>query len=120
MTITIIPFEQGEANLNWLDLCAALKAGHQLPKAEIADSFLYRGKDTVLSRAAWIDGMGLAVKTATIFPGNPAKGDPMINGAVNLYSDQDGTLDALVDFHLVTKWKTAGDSLYAATQLARL
>lgn len=119
MTITIIPFEQGEANLNWLDLCAALKAGHQLPKAEIADSFLYRGKDTVLSRAAWIDGMGLAVKTATIFPGNPAKGDPMINGAVNLYSDQDGTLDALVDFHLVTKWKTAGDSLYAATQLAR-
>ncbi|WP_371228230.1 ornithine cyclodeaminase family protein [Roseovarius sp. 2305UL8-3] len=119
MSITMIPFAEGEANLNWLDLCAAFRAGHQLPKAEIADSFLYRGDDTVLSRAAWIDGMGMAVKTATIFPGNPAKGDPMINGAVNLYSDKDGTLEAIVDFHLVTKWKTAGDSLYAATQLAR-
>ncbi len=119
MSITMIPFAEGEANLNWLDLCAAFRAGHQLPKAEIADSFLYRGDDTVLSCAAWIDGMGMAVKTATIFPGNPAKGDPMINGAVNLYSDRDGTLEAIVDFHLVTKWKTAGDSLYAATQLAR-
>jgi len=119
MSITMIPFAEGEANLNWLDLCAAFRAGHQLPKAEIADSFLYRDKDTVLSRAAWIDGMGMAVKTATIFPGNPAKGDPMINGAVNLYSDSDGTLEAIVDFHLVTKWKTAGDSLCAATQLAR-
>ncbi|MBC7178945.1 MAG: ornithine cyclodeaminase, partial [Roseovarius sp.] len=76
-------------------------------------------RDTLLNRAAWIDGMGLAVKSATIFPGNPEQGVPMINGAVNLYSDADGTLEALVDFHLVTKWKTAGDSLYAATRLAR-
>ena len=28
-------------------------------------------------------------------------------------------LEALVDFHLVTKWKTAGDSLLAASRLAR-
>lgn len=119
MSLTIIPFAQGEAHLDWLDLCAAFQAGHALPKAEIADTLLYRGKDTLLNRAAWIDGMGLAVKSATIFPGNPERGDPMINGAVNLYSDRDGTLEALVDFHLVTKWKTAGDSLYAATRLAR-
>lgn len=119
MSLTIIPFAQGEAHLDWLGLCAAFQAGHALPKAEIADTLLYRGKDTLLNRAAWIDGMGLAVKSATIFPGNPERGDPMINGAVNLYSDRDGTLEALVDFHLVTKWKTAGDSLYAATRLAR-
>ncbi|NDH26990.1 MAG: ornithine cyclodeaminase, partial [Rhodobacteraceae bacterium] len=31
----------------------------------------------------------------------------------------DGTLQALIDFHLVTKWKTAGDSLLAASRLAR-
>jgi len=119
MSITIIPFAEGEAHLNWLDLCTAFRAGHTLPKAEIGDTFLYRDPDTLLNRAAWIDGMGLAVKSATIFPGNPGRGKPMINGAVNLYSDSDGTLEALVDFHLVTKWKTAGDSLYAATQLAR-
>ena len=119
MTFTHIPFAEGEANLDWLALAAAFEAGHQLPRAEIGDTFLYRDPDTLLSRAAWIDGMGLAVKSATIFPGNPARGAPMINGAVCLYSDTDGTLEALIDFHLVTKWKTAGDSLYAATRLAR-
>ena len=119
MNLTIIPFAEGEAHLDWLSLCAAFQAGHERPRAEIGDTFLYRGKDTLLNRAAWIDGMGIAVKSATIFPGNPEKGDPMINGAVNLYDDASGTLEALVDFHLVTKWKTAGDSLYAATRLAR-
>jgi ornithine cyclodeaminase len=115
MTFAQVSFAQGDAVLDWLALTDALAAGHRLPRAEIKDTFLYRGKDTVLSRAAWIDGLGIAVKTATIFPGH----DPMVNGAVNLYSDSDGTLTALIDFHLVTKWKTAGDSLLAARQLAR-
>ena len=119
MTITIIPFAEGEAHLDWLALCDAFEAGHKLPRAEIADTFLYRDPDTMLNRAAWIDGLGMAVKTATIFPGNPDRGAPMINGAVNLYDDAGGTLSALVDFHLVTKWKTAGDSLLAARRLAR-
>ncbi|RKF13911.1 ornithine cyclodeaminase [Roseovarius spongiae] len=119
MTVTMIPFEKGEANLDWLDLCAAFERGHALPKAEIGDTFLYRDPDTLLSRSAWIDGMGLAVKSATIFPGNPGRGAPMINGAVSLFDDATGTLEAIVDFHLVTKWKTAGDSLYAARRLAR-
>lgn len=117
--IEIIPFTEGEATLDWIGLTDALAAGHSLPKAEIADTFLYRGDDTLLNRAAWIDGLGLAVKSATIFPGNPAKGNPMVNGGVSLYSDSTGMLEALVDFHLVTKWKTAGDSLLAARRLAR-
>ena len=115
----MIPFAEGEARLDWLGLTDALAAGHELPKAEIGDTFLYRGKDTLLSRAAWIDGLGLAVKSATVFPGNPARGKPMINGGVTLYSDADGTPEAIIDFHLVTKWKTAGDSLLAARRLAR-
>ena len=80
---------------------------------------MYRGSDTLLSRSAWIDGLGIAVKTATIFPNNPSASKPVVNGGVNLYSDTDGTLEAIVDFHLVTKWKTAGDSITAARRLAR-
>ncbi len=119
MSITMIPFAEGEANLDWSALCAAFEAGHRMPKAEIGDTFLYRDPDTLLSRAAWIDGMGLAVKSATIFPGNPKAGKPMIHGSVCVFGDGDGDLEAVIDFHLVTKWKTAGDSLFAATRLAR-
>ncbi|PTW50404.1 ornithine cyclodeaminase family protein [Rhodovulum kholense] len=115
----IIGFEEGERALSWSGLCEAFARGHALPRAEIADSFLYRGEDTLLNRAAWIDGLGLAVKSATVFPGNGARGKPVVNGGVCLYADTDGTLEAIVDFHLVTKWKTAGDSLFAATRLAR-
>ena len=116
---TIIPFAEGEANLDWIALTDALAAGHDLPKAEISDSFLYRGNDTLLQRQAWIDGMGIGVKSATVFPGNPAQGVPMIHGGVTLYDDAHGILEALIDFHLVTKWKTAGDSLLGARRLAR-
>ncbi|AEI96158.1 ornithine cyclodeaminase family protein [Roseobacter litoralis] len=118
-TIPIIPFSEGEAVLDWIGLTDALAAGHLLPKAEIADTFLYRDPDTLLNRAAWIDGLGLAVKSATIFPGNTAQGLSSVNGGVTLYCDKTGTLEAIVDFHLVTKWKTAGDSLLAARRLAR-
>ncbi|WP_068314489.1 ornithine cyclodeaminase family protein [Polycladidibacter hongkongensis] len=118
-SIRTIGFAEGEEKLDWLELIAALERGHALPKATISDSFLYRGKDTLLQRQAWIDGLGIGVKSATIFPGNAALGKPAINGAMSLYDDCTGELRALIDFHLVTKWKTAGDSLLAASRLAR-
>lgn len=117
--VAMIPFEAGEALLDWIGLTDAIAAGHALPRAEIADTFLYRGKDTLLNRAAWIDGLGIAVKSATIFPDNPKAGHPIVNGGLNLYANDNGVLAAIVDFHLVTKWKTAGDSLLAARRLAR-
>ena len=114
-----IGFEDGEKDLDWIGLTEALKARHNLPKAEIAETFLYRGKDTLLNRSAWIDGLGLTVKCATVFPENPSAGVPMINGAVSLFDDAHGRLEAIIDFHLITKWKTAGDSLLGALRLAR-
>ncbi len=119
MTTEVIPFDVADPLLNWAALTDALVAGHSLARAGIKDSLLYRDTDTVLSRTAWVDGLGIAVKVATIFPGNPALDKPTINGAVNLYGDHDGVLEAIIDFHLVTKWKTASDSLLAAKLLAR-
>jgi|TARA_B110000483_G_scaffold109253_1_gene133091 ornithine cyclodeaminase/alanine dehydrogenase-like protein (mu-crystallin family) len=118
MTPAIIPFDEGQKLLDWQALVVALKQKHQDPKAEIKDLFLYRGTDTLLSRSAWIDGMGLLTKTATVFPGNPKSGQPMVGGGVMLFDDQSGQLEAVIDFHLITKWKTAGDSLMAALALA--
>ncbi len=118
MTV-MIPFEEGQKNLDWLALTDALAAGHEGPKAEVADVFLYEGDNTLLNRSAWIAGVGLAIKCATIFPGNRNAGKSAIHGAVNLFSGKDGVLEAILDFALVTKWKTAGDSLLAARRLAR-
>ena len=115
----MIPFADGEVGLDWLDLTDALAAGHERPRGSVEDVFLYRDTDTLLNRSAWIDGMGLAVKCATVFPKNKENGRPMIHGAVNLFADATGELEAILDFHLVTKWKTAGDSLLAARRLAR-
>jgi ornithine cyclodeaminase len=110
---------EAEAHLSWAGLTAAIEAGHKLPKAEIADLWLYRGEDTLLDRGAWIDGLGSLVKIGTIVPGNAARGKPTINGIVNLFDDVTGELTALLDFHMVTRWKTAGDSLLSARRLAR-
>jgi ornithine cyclodeaminase len=118
VSVEIVPFE-AERLLSWAGLMEAFAAGHRLPQPEIKDLFLYRGADTVLDRGAWIDGLGALVKVATIVPGNVARGLPTIHGSVTLFDDVTGEFTGLVDFHLVTKWKTAGDSLYAASRLAR-
>ncbi len=114
MTPAFIPPEAAQ-QLDWIALTDAIAAGHDLPRAKVADTFLYRDPDTLLSRSAWIDGLGIVVKSATIFPENAG---PSIGGAVSLFSDEDGALEAILDFHLVTYWKTAGDSLLAARRLA--
>ena len=119
MMAETVPFSECDALLDWMALTEALEAGHRLPRAGIEDSLISRDLDTLLSRCAWIDGLGIAVKSATIFPGNARVGVPTVNGEVSLYSDRDGVLEAVLDFHLVTKWKTAGDSLLAARKLAR-
>lgn len=119
MEIPFIGFDEMDSRLTWDGLTTALRDGHRLAEASIADGFAYRGDDTLLSRAAWIDGLGVAVKSATVIPGNVAKGRPMIHGGVMVFDDEFGTLEAVIDFHLVTKWKTAGDSLLGAQILAR-
>ena len=53
-------------------LSDAIARGHGRPKAELGDTFLYRGQDTLLSRAAWIDGLGSLVKTAMPSSGSEA------------------------------------------------
>ena len=117
--VKMISFEEGERVLDWIALSDALAEGHEMAPAEVADVFLYEGANTLLNRSAWSPDLGIAVKCATIFPGNTAAGKPAIGGAVNLFSPEDGSLEAILDFALVTKWKTAADSLLAARRLAR-
>ena len=105
--------------LGWSDLADALLAGHKLATPEISDQFVHRGDDTLLSRAAWIDGVGIAVKSVTVMPSNAAKGLSSVHGAMVLFEDLTGRVEAVIDSALVTKWKTAGDSVLGARLLAR-
>jgi ornithine cyclodeaminase len=115
----MITFEEMDTRLQWAQITAAMIAGHKLPKASITDGFVHRDDDTLLSRAAWIDGLGSMAKCATIVPSNAKRGLANVNGGAMIFNDQTGLLEAVVDFHLLTKWKTAADSLLGARLLAR-
>jgi ornithine cyclodeaminase len=105
--------------LSWQKVIAALEDGHRLPKAQIADQFLGGTDKTLLSRSAWIDGLGFGVKSVSVFAGNTAAGLPSVQGAMLVFEDTTGTLQAVIDSSLITNWKTAADSVLGAKLLAR-
>lgn len=119
MSVPFIRAEDVAGRLTWTAIADAIEAGHLGPRAELSDQFLHRGDDVMLSRAAWIDGRGIAVKTVSVLPGNAAKGRPTIHGAMLLFDDDTGEVRAVIDSALVTRLKTAGDSVLGARLLAR-
>ncbi len=110
-----------EDKLTWTIIADALAAGHKGKKAEIGDLLLQHGGNAMLNRAAWIDGSGLALKSMSVFPKNADRSPalPTIQGVMLLFDDETGEVRALIDGVLVTKWKTAGDSMLGARLLAR-
>lgn len=115
----IIGPEDVAGKLSWSMVADAIEAGHRRAKPEIGDQFLHRGADTLLSRSAWIDGLGIGVKSMAAYPGNGAKRLPSIHGAMVLFDDATGQVSAVIDGRLMTYWKTAGDSVLGARLLAR-
>lgn len=103
----------------WTGVVDALLKGHKLPRAKADDCFLGAPGQTLLSRSAWIPGLGFGAKTVTVFEDNPKQGLPSVQGAMMVFSPHDGVLKAIVDGPLVTKYKTAGDSVLGARFLAR-
>lgn len=105
--------------LGWRDAVEALRQGHALPKAQIRDVFLGPPTGTMMSRSAWIEGLGYGAKTFTVFDGNAARGLPTVQGAMLVFDGETGRLQAIVDSPLVTEFKTAADSVLGASLLAR-
>ena len=101
--------------VDWDRLVQALRHGHQRPKAEVSDSFLGPSSGSLLSRSAYIEGLGFAVKSASIFPGNPDL--PTVQSVVSLFHPDTGTPEATLDGNWVTNLKTAADSVFGATMI---
>lgn len=105
--------------IDWVAFANAIEQGHRLPKAQLEDVFLGPPGRTLLSRAAWIEGLGFAVKSVTAMADNSAKGLPTIHGAMTVFEGETGTVRAIIDSALVTNLKTAADSVLGARCLAR-
>lgn len=118
MDIQYIKSTDADHLLNWQMICDAMTAGHKRAKPVLGDQFLECGDKTVLSRAAAIAGLGQGVKTVTVTPENPKRNLPTVQGAMLIFDDETGTPKAVIDSDLVTKWKTAGDSVLGAKLLA--
>ncbi|HEY9057743.1 MAG TPA: ornithine cyclodeaminase [Aurantimonas sp.] len=116
-----IGFDEADPLLDWTSIADAIADGHRQPEAEIGDLLLSQDGRSLLNRGAWIKGLGIALKSVTIYPENQSKTPPLpsIQGGMLLFDDATGAPVALVDGILVTKWKTAGDSVLGARLLAR-
>lgn len=115
----IITYGEAVGRLAWTEAVAALREGHLRPRARVSDMFLGPGEATLLSRGAWIDGLGYGVKSVTVFDGNAAEGWPTVQGAMLVFEPRHGRLDAIIESRLVTEFKTAADSVLGARLLAR-
>ena len=74
---------------------------------------------TLLSRGAFVEGLGYGAKSVTVFDGNAAEGVATVQGAMLIFEPRHGRLDAMVESRLVTEFKTAADSVLGARCLAR-
>ncbi len=115
--IPVLTAAHVEPLLDWLELTEALAEGHRQGEPELRDVLLASGERRLLSRAAWIAGFGIGVKSVTVFPDNPRHGRPSVQGAMVVFDEATGAVAAVLDNALITKWKTAADSLLGAKLL---
>ncbi len=118
---TYIAAKDVEHLLSWSALVESLRCAHQLPRADIDDILFKHGENSLLNRAAWIEGLGIGVKSATIFPGNTKLTPPLpsIHAVFSLLDESTGAPITLIDGILLTRWKTAADSMLGGLLLAR-
>jgi ornithine cyclodeaminase len=105
--------------VDWAYFVTALENGHRLGPPQIEDVFLGPQGRTLLSRAAWIDGLGYGVKSVTAMSENTARGLPTVQGAMLFFDTDMGSLKAVIESSLITNIKTASDSALGARLLAR-
>lgn len=115
----LITYDDAITRVSWTGTVEALRQGHLLPKAQVGDVFLGPADATLLSRGAFISGLGYGVKSVSVFDQNPAHGLPTIQGAMVVFEPDHGQLSAIIDATIVTELKTAGDSVLGAILLAR-
>ena len=106
-----------------IDTVAAAHGEHALGNVKMPNRFAVHipgGDDAVLPMVAAMPKLGaVGVKLLSIFPGNRAKGKPVLDATVLLVDPDDGSCLAVVDGGLLTAYRTASASAIATRYLAR-
>lgn len=74
---------------------------------------------TTLLMGAHVDGLGLATKTVSVFPGNRERGEPVVHGLVLVLDPETGQPQALCDGTFLTALRTGAASGVATELLSR-
>lgn len=110
-------------NLDPLTLIEALRAAHReggMGEVERLSVAAPGTANSALTWLAWHPARGVAVKTATVFPGNSSSGSgPNIQSVVTLFDAACGRPLAAIHGESFTRMKTAADSALGADLLAR-
>lgn len=115
----IITYDDVASRFAWPGAVAALREGHTLPRAQVGDIFLGPADGTLLSRGAYVPGLGYGLKSVTVFNKNAEAGLATVQGAMLMFEPDHGQLISIIESKLVTEIKTAADSVLGATLLAR-
>ena len=109
----------------WPALVASLRAAHDGPRVLIARASIeaeQRGiTQTYFNLPAFLPGVAMGTKIATILPDNPARhpGVPAVQAIYALFDGEDGSPAAVIDGTAITYRKTAADSALGSQLLSR-
>ena len=109
----------------WLDLVAALRQAHLGGRPLIARATVEAGlrgiTQTYFNLPAFLPGVAMGTKIATILPDNPTRhpGVPAIQALYVLFDGENGSPAAVIDGTSLTYRKTAADSALGAQLLSR-
>ena len=121
----VIGGEEVHRLCGWRELVDALRAAHRGPRPLIARAALdaeARGvTHTYFNLPAFLPGIAMGTKIATILPDNPDRhpGTPAVQGLYALFDGEDGSPAAVIDGTALTYRKTAADSALGAQLLSR-
>lgn len=108
--------------LDPLALIEAMRQAHRAEDMGDVERLLIESRGTAnsaLTWVAWQAARGIAVKTATVFPGNAVGGAPNVQSVVILFDANDGRPLAAIHGESFTRMKTAADSALGCDCLAR-
>ena len=100
------------------DAFARLSAGRASTPPRIAVD-VTAASGTTLLMGAHVDGLGLATKTVSVFPGNRERGEPVVHGLVLVLDPETGRPQALCDGNFLTALRTGAASGVATELLSR-